>query len=288
MRVEDGARLLLLAALWGGSFIFLRVIAPVLGAVLTAELRTLIAGLALLLYFRVIGLDLQWRRHWRPYLVTGVVNSALPFLFYAFAAIYLPASYSVTINSSSPLFGAVFSALWLGETFTLARVAGLALGSLGVALLSGAGEADVPGMFVPALGACLLGSACYGLAGVYVKRHAAETNPVAMAGASQLTAGAVLLPAIPFSPPSAPVTPFIIVNLLGLALLSSAVAYLLYFRLIANVGPTRTLTVTYLMPAFGILWSVVFLDESLATSMLGGCVLIVLGTMIVLRSGATR
>src|SRR4051812_46511100 len=111
MKTSDLTRLLLLAALWGGSFIFMRVLAPVLGPLVTADSRLIVAGLALLAYFRTIGFDPDWRRFWKHYLVIGIVNSALPFTCYSYAAQYIPASYSVILNSSAPLFGAIFSAL---------------------------------------------------------------------------------------------------------------------------------------------------------------------------------
>jgi len=113
MRPSDITRLLSLAAIWGGSFIFMRVLAPVLGPVVTADLRVLIAGIALIIYFRVIRFDAEWRIYWKKYLFIGAFNSALPFFLFSFAALHIPASYSVILNSTSPLFSAVFAASWL-------------------------------------------------------------------------------------------------------------------------------------------------------------------------------
>jgi drug/metabolite transporter (DMT)-like permease len=111
MQASDLLRLISLSAIWGGSFIFMRILAPVLGPVVTADLRVLIAGVALMVYFWVIEFDAEWKRFWKQYLVIGVINSGLPFLLYSFAAVHIPASYSVILNSSSPLFGAIFSAI---------------------------------------------------------------------------------------------------------------------------------------------------------------------------------
>jgi drug/metabolite transporter (DMT)-like permease len=283
MRRQDLVRLVALAAIWGASFIFLRALAPVLGPVLTATSRVVIAGVALVVHFRITGFDAQLRRHWRHFLIIGVVNSALPFLLFAFAAVHLPASYSVILNTATPLFAALLSALWLDERLTALRVAGLAAGAAGVALVTGAGPVVPDAMFGWAIAACLCAALCYALAGIYIKRRATGVKPMAIAGWSQVFAGAVLLPLTPFAPAPGAVTPGVLANVLGLALLCSAVAYLLYYRLIADVGPTRAMTVTFLMPLFGMVWSVLFLDETVTLPMIAGCALIVGGTAFVVR-----
>ncbi|HCU51593.1 MAG TPA: EamA family transporter, partial [Micromonosporaceae bacterium] len=111
MRRSDWVRLLVLGALWGASFIFLRVLAPVLGAVTTAGLRVGIGGLAFLPYFAVIRFHPRWRAHWVHYVVAGLFNIAAPMLLFSYAAVHIPASYSVIINSSTPLFGTILAAL---------------------------------------------------------------------------------------------------------------------------------------------------------------------------------
>jgi drug/metabolite transporter (DMT)-like permease len=288
LRTQDTGRLVALAAIWGGSFIFLRVLAPVLGPVLTAATRVLIAGAALVLYCRVTGFDTQLRRYWREYVVIGIVNSALPFLLYAFAALHIPASYSVILNCAAPLFAAMLAAVFLGERLTVTKLAGLAAGALGVALVSNAGPVVPDFWFGIAVAACLAGAFCYAAAGVYMKRRAGSTKPLAVAGWSQLFAGLVLLPLAPFAPMRGELTALVLGNVLVLALLCSAIAYLLYYRLIADVGPTRAVAVTLLMPAFGMLWGALFLDETITLSMIAGCALIVGGTIAVLRPASLR
>jgi drug/metabolite transporter (DMT)-like permease len=283
MRAPAAARLLLLAAIWGASFIFMRTLAPVLGPVLTANSRVLIAGIALIGWFRIIGFDAGLRRHWRQFLVVGVVNSALPFLLFSFAALHLPASYSAILNAAAPLFAVLLSALWLDERLTAPRVAGLAAGIAGVALVTRAGPVAPDAMVGWAIAACLAAALCYALAGVFIKRHAAGVKPMAIAGWSQMFAGLALLPLAPFAPPPGVITGIVVVQMLGLALLCSAVAYLLYFRLIADLGPSRAMSVTFLIPLFGMLWGVLLLDETITLPMLAGCALIVGGTVLVVR-----
>ena len=283
MRAQDVARLALLAAIWGASFIFMRTLAPVLGPVATAFSRVAIAGIALVLWFRASGFDAGLRSHWRAFAVIGLVNSALPFLLYSFAALHLPASYSAIFNAASPLFSALLSALWLGEALTLGRVAGVLAGIAGVALVTRAGPVEPGPMFGWAVAACLGAALCYALSGIYARRRAAAAKPMAIAGWSQVFAAGALLPIVPFAPAPGAMTPAVIGSVLALALLCSGFAYLLYYRLLADVGPTRALTVTFLIPLFGMIWGALFLGEAITWPMLAGCALIVGGAAFVVR-----
>ena len=284
MTPADYARLVALAAIWGASFIFMRVAAPVLGAVWTAELRVLLGGLALLAWLRIAGFDPGLRAHARAYLVVGAIGIAAPFVLYSFAAMHAPASLLAIVNSTAPIFGLAWGALLGDERVTPRKATGLALGVAGVALIARpAGLAGGP-MFgwavAAALGACCL----YGVVGVLIKRFAHGASPRGMAAGNQLAAALVLIPLLPFAPPLAAPSALVLANVLALALLASGVAFVLYFRLIADVGATRALTVTYLIPLFGILWGALFLGETLPAASLAGGVLILGGTVLVTRS----
>ena len=281
MRASDIFRLLLLAAIWGGSFVFLRIVTPVLGPIITADLRVLIAWGVLTIYLRIIGIDMAWRRFWMQYLVIGAFNAALPFFLFAFAALYIPASYSAILNATSPFFGAFFACVWLSEKITLLKSLGFVFGIAGVGLVTGVAPDAVDSLAKWAMAACLLAAASYGFVSVYAKRFAAAANPRAIAGGSQLMAGLLLLPFTPLAPPAGSVTLFIAVNMIVFALLSSGVAFLLYFRLIADIGPTKALTVTFLMPAFTMIWAGLFLNEKITAVMIVGCGLILAGTALV-------
>ena len=285
MRRSDIARLLALAAIWGASFIFLRVLSPVLGPVLTVTTRVLIGGLVLVAYCRAVRFDAGLRRHWRQYAVIGIVNSTLPFMLYSYAALHLPASYSVILNATTPLFTALLAVPFLGERLTWPKIAGLGSGAAGVALVSGAGPVVPDFAFGLAVAACLGAAICYAASSIYMKKRAAGAKPLAIAGWSQVFAGLALVPLVPFAPASGPVTPLVAANVLGLALICSSIAYVLYYRLIADIGPTRALTVAFLMPAFGMLWGAVFLDETITLPMIAGCALIIGGTGAVLSRG---
>jgi drug/metabolite transporter (DMT)-like permease len=284
MRPVDLIRLIVLAAIWGASFVLLRVLVPVIGPVTTATLRVLVAGVALSIYCKITGLDVEWRRFWKEYVFVGAINSGFPFLLYAWAALYMPACYLVIVNSTSPLFGAIFSAIWLGERLTIWKLAGILVGAAGVALVARVPPPDLNPMFGLALFVSLLAPLCYALSSIYIKKSQVSAKPTALAGASQLAAGILLLPLLPLAPPEGTFTLPVVLNILCLGLLCSGVAYFLYYRLLVDVGPTKALMVTFLIPAFGMLWGFVFLSEHVTVAMIAGCALIVAGTALVLKS----
>jgi len=263
-------------------------LAPALGPLLTAASRVLIAGVALVVYLRAVGFDSALSANWPHYLVIGVVNSALPFVLYAFAGLHIPASYSVIMNSMTPLFAALLSAAFLADRLTPRKIGGLAAGAAGVTLVSRAGPVVPDEMFAWAILACLAAAFCYAAAGVYVKRRASAAKPMAIAAWSQLFAGFVLLPLLPLGGAPARVDASVVGNVLALALLCSAVAYLLYYRLIVDIGPTRAMTVTFLMPLFGMLWGALYLGETITVPMLAGCALIIGGSVLVLKAPALQ
>jgi len=283
VKLADYLRLVALAAIWGASFMFLRIAAPSLGAIWTAEARVLLGGLALLAWFRFIGFDAALRRHWRYYLAVGAVNSAAPFALYAYAATHLPASLLSILNATSPMFGMLFGALYATERVSLPKLAGLALGAAGVALVARPGGYEAGAEFYRAVGAALGACCCYGYTGVVIKRFGEGVPARGVAAGNQLAAAVLLMPLAAIAVPAAAPSALVIGNVLALALLASAIAYLLYFRLIADVGATRALTVTFLIPAFGLLWGTLFLGETLPAGMLAGGILIVAGTFLVTR-----
>jgi drug/metabolite transporter (DMT)-like permease len=282
MRPADTARLVALAAIWGASFLFTRIIAPALGPVLTAEARTLIAGIALAMYFGFTGYNPEWRRWGRQYVIVGILTSGLPFLLWAYAALTLTAGLMSVLNATSPMWGAVCSALLLRERLNGRRILGLAVGMIGVALVTRpeAGTVVPYAAMLAALGAAF----CYGLAGAYMKRWASGVPSRGMAVGTQLVAGILLIPFIALAPPAGAPPVHIVAACLFLGLVCGAVAYLLYFRLVADIGATGALTVTYLIPVFGVLWGALFLGEALTLPMLAGGVLVIFGTVLVLRN----
>jgi drug/metabolite transporter (DMT)-like permease len=277
--------LFVLGVLWGGSFIFMRHLAPIFGAVLTADMRILVGGGVLCLFLVLFGVRLDWKKYWREYTFIGLLNSGAPFLFYSFAALHIPGSVSAIVNSLAPVFGAVFSALWLDDRLTLRKVFGLAAGVAGVGILTTGGSIDGSLMSYLAVGACVLATVCYGLAGVYVKRRAAAIRPRVLAATSQVIAGLIIFPFAFAAPPAGPVTAGAVAILVAFGVLCSGLAYLIYYKLIREDGPTRALTVSFIIPVFGMLFGRLFLRESLTWSMLAGVIVILTGTGLVVLPG---
>jgi drug/metabolite transporter (DMT)-like permease len=283
MPMQSAALLVILAALWGGSFVFMRVAVPALGPLPLTFARVALAAAALLVVGYVQGRLPDLRARWREFAVVGVVNSALPFALYCYAELYITASAAAILNATSPFFGAIAAAIWLGEAFTLPKLGGMLLGMAGVVVLVGWHPGELNRDTTLAIGACLAAALCYGLGSVYAKRRLQGVPSFAVASASQMAAAIALAPVLPFASVPGPVSPVVIFNVMALAIGSTAVAYLIYFKLIADVGPSRALTVTFLIPLFGVLWGSLFLDEALTIGMLTGGALIVAGTALSMR-----
>lgn len=290
MNVRELGALVLLGALWGVSYLFIRVAVPALGPFALMGARVALAVLALTLYAAAVSRLPEFRGRVRQFLVLGTVNSAIPFSLIAAAEIELPASLAAILNSTTALFVAGVAALWIGETLTVRKVAGLVMGIAGVAVLVGFPPLPLTGAALLAVGAMLAASLSYAVGGVYAKRTFEGVPSLTMAIGQQSGAAAVLLPlAAATAPESAPSTAAVL-SVLGLALLSTAVAYLLYFYLIRSVGPTKTLTVAFLIPAFGLLFGVVFLDEPVGPGTFAGLVLILASVALAneIRLGGRR
>lgn len=278
MKNSDLAELLGLAALWGASFLFVRMGAAEFGPVALAALRVIGAALFLMPLLALRGELGVLRRHWRAIFVVGITNSALPFLLFAYPALSITAGLSVIFNAASPLFGALIAWLWLKDRLTLARIAGLAIGFAGVLWLAWDAASFKPGGSGWATLACVAATLFYGFSASLTKRHLNGVAPMAVAAGSQLAAALVLaLPAMLWWPSVAPSGQAWLTMVL-LAVFCTGVAYLLYFRLIAHIGPANAIAVTFLIPAFAVLWGWLLLDERIGVSMVAGCAVILLGT----------
>ena len=278
MKNSDVSELLGLAAIWGASFLFVRMGAAEFGPVALAAMRVVGAALCLmplLVWRNELG---ALRRHWRAIFVVGITNSALPFLLFAYAALSITAGLSAIFNAASPLFGALIAWLWLKDKLTPSRVAGLVIGFAGVLWLAWDNASFKPGGSGWAAVACIAAALLYGLSASLTKKHLSGVAPMAVAAGSQFGAAlALAVPAVLCWPAVAPSVQAWATTAL-LAVLCTGVAYLLYFRLIAHVGPANAIAVTFLIPAFAVLWGWLFLDERIGTAMVAGCAVILLGT----------
>ena len=275
---------LALGALWGSSFLFMRFSAIEFGAMATAAGRVAIAAAFLLPIVLIKKLLPELKQHWKKIFFMGIFNSAIPFACFAFALLSITTGLSAILNATVPMFGALVAWIWLKDKPALSRVAGIAIGFTGIALLAwdkATFRPDASGMAPGwAVLACLLACLCYGIAASFTKKYMAGINPMVTAAGSQIGATLGLaLPAVclwPAKPPS--ITAWVSLLVLGVA--CTGIAYILYFRLIEKAGPQRTLTVTFLIPVFAVFYGVLFLREGVTPWMLLCAAVIVCGTAL--------
>lgn len=274
MAQKDIAALLVLGAIWGGSFIFMRVAAPEFGIVMLVEVRTVLASLVLLPFLWLTRGWTQIWLHWRAIAIVGAINTAIPFVLFNYSSLHLQAGVTAILNATAPMFGALIAFLWLGDRLNKLAVSGLLLGFLGVALIS---VQKVMGDNISLLpvATALLATTCYGLAASIMKKSLAGVKPLAVAGGSQMMASVLLLPLALLNVPETMPSHTAWLNAIALAIGGTGIAYILYFYLISAIGPARAITVAYLVPLFGIFWGVVFLSEVLSVLdwLGGGCIL---------------
>jgi drug/metabolite transporter (DMT)-like permease len=269
MKPRDVAMLFLLGAIWGASFLFIRMAVPIFGPTALVTYRVFLAAIALMLYASVSGQKLTLRAYAWQFLVLGALNAAVPFTLISFAELYLPASLASILNSITPLFTAVLSVFFLSDPLTPKKIAGLLLGIVGVGLVVGWSPFEMNNNTLISVVAMLVASLFYGIGTVFAKRTFKGLPALTMAVGQQLGAGIVLLPlAVINFPTTMTVEAFVPATIL--ALLCTAFAYLLYFTLVKNVGATNTTSVTMIVPFFGILWGAMFLGEQLQVGQIVG------------------
>lgn len=280
MTPRDLRDLLLLAALWGGSFLFMRVAVPEFGPLALIELRLLVAALFLLPVLALRGGLRLLVRHAVPMTVLGVVNSALPFCLFAYAMLSVTAGFASILNATAPMWGALVARLWLGERLAAARVAGLATGFAGIVVLAWGKASFVPGGSGMAILAAVAAALSYGIAASYARRRLAGVDPLAVATGSQAGAALVLAPLALAWWPQAPVSAAAWSSTIVMGVACTGIAYILYFRLIERAGPGRAITVTFLVPVFAVIWGALVLGETLTGQMLAGGLVILAGTAL--------
>ena len=278
----------LLGALWGASFLFMRMGAAEFGALPTAWMRVCIATLMLFPLMLWQGHLPTFKTKWRLILGFGVFNSALPFALYAFAVMHISTGLSAILNAAVPLFAALVAWLWLGDRLNRWRIAGLIIGFVGVSVLannqttdhSAANpDASVWGQYT-AIAACLLATICYAISGSFTKKYLPNLPPLVSATGSQLGATlALTLPAF-WAMPSVMPSPKAWGALMVLGVACTGIAYILYFRLVNRAGPAKALTVTFLIPVFALIYGVAFLNETVTLSMVLLGVVVVFGTAL--------
>ncbi|MGA9658666.1 MAG: DMT family transporter [Asticcacaulis sp.] len=280
MPLSSLVKLFGLAAIWGGSFLFMRIAAPVLGPVLLIQIRVALAAVFLLVVALIQVRRLPVKAHWRHFLILGVFNTAFPFLLFAWAAETLPASLMSVLNATSPIWGAVLGAVWTRTPLSMKTIAGLGLGVAGVAILVGFDAGHLTPKALLSVAAGLIAACSYAVAALY-SRHAKSVDAFSNAHGSMWAATLVLVPATPFFPAVAMPNLWVMLCVGLLGVVCSGIAYILYFKLVDEIGAAQALTVTFLVPIFGVLWGSLILHEHVGPLSLVGAAFIITGTALI-------
>jgi drug/metabolite transporter (DMT)-like permease len=270
MKNSDWVILFLLGAIWGASYLFIRIAVPAFGAFPLVGIRVTLAAIVLGIGLRASGRQFSFRPYAGRLLILGAINAAIPFSLISAAELHITASLAAMLTAITPLWAAVFSAIWLDEPLNGRRVGGLLLGVVGVSVLVGWSPIVLNSTTALAIAALIVATCAYGAVGVFTKRKLSGVPAPTLALGQQL--GAIAWLFVPALWTARDVHPTVRAGaaLLTLAIVCTAAAYLLFFRLLASAGPTKTTTVTYLVPVFGTAWGAIFLDEPLTWGMFLG------------------
>lgn len=278
------ARLLVLGGIWGSSFMLMRIASPALGPLMTAFVRIFLGGAALFLFARSRGIDFAWKRNARVYIIIGIVNTAVPFALFSWAALHIPSAYSATMNAMAPIFTGLFAFLLMSERLSAARIGAFVLGLFGVAVLVRIGPTAITADVIFGILAGMSAAVCYGFAAVFTRMRASAIPPLATATGSQFSAALALLPFaltdLPHSLAHGTGSALLAVVLLGIV--CTGLAYALFFQLIAAEGPSKAVMVTFLIPAAASMWAWLFLGEPITAGMVTGLAIVLCATALAL------
>ena len=281
MRGQDITDLILLAAIWGSSFLFITLAVNDFGPFPLMALRTGLGLLVLLplLFWRHALPDLV--RHWKPIFTVGIINAAIPFTLLAYAAFVIPAGVLSILNAATPLWGAFFAALWIKDILPRWRMAGLVIGFFGIVMLVW-DELEIDQLLGTGLGlaAALAAPMSYGLSSTFTNRYLMGVKSIAVASGALMSATIALLPLAWLTWPEGDISQRSWGALLMLSILCTGITYIVFYRLVMNAGPARASTVTLLIPVFGVLWGWMWLEEEVTSVILIATAIILLGTSL--------
>jgi drug/metabolite transporter (DMT)-like permease len=280
VKTRHFAQLIALSALWGASFLFLRIASPLLGPMVLAGGRVALATLTLALIMRALNHRWPWQ-HWRELLLLGALSVVAPFVLYAWAALHLPAGYSALLNTTAVLFGTLASAWFKEDTLSARKLLGCLCGFAGVALIVQLGPVRPNAATLAAATACVAAAACYGISTPLMKRATTRMQPLAIAAGIHLASMVLLLPGAAWGVPKAQFTPTTLAVLLVLGVVTSGLAYWAHLRIIRHVSPVAAMSPAFLIPVFGVSWGHMVLGEAVSPGIFAGGALVLLATALV-------
>lgn len=281
MNYKQFLLLLFISGLWGGSFVFMKILTPIFGPILTSSLRLMFASLFLFIFYFSSKYKMKWKGNLKFYLIIGVLNSAIPFILYSFASLNIDASLSVVLNSTSPMFGALFGYLLLSNKLSKIQIIGLLVGSVGVIVVTSITFGDGSIYVVLSILSCILAALLYGFSGSYIKKYTKDIDSKSLTLGSLFFGSLVLLPFAFFFNFEKAIEFNHILLLITFGIMGTSVPYLIYYKLIKDIGSMKALTVTYLMPVFGVIWAFIILSEVPKYNVYIGSIIILMGVYLV-------
>jgi drug/metabolite transporter (DMT)-like permease len=280
LKSRQFAQIVGLSALWGASFLFIRLASPAMGPWVLAGCRAALASITLVVIMRALRERWPWQ-HWRELLLLGALTVAAPFLLFSWAGLHLPSGYSALLNTTAVLFGTLSSAWMKEDTLTRRKLLGCVCGLVGVGLIVRLGPVRPDATTLMAALACVLGAACFGFATPLMKRATTRMQPLAIAAGIHLVAVLLLLPSSLWGLPQANFTPAAVGSVLVMGVVTSGLAYWMHLRIVRHVTPVASMSPIFLIPVFGVTWGHLFLGEALSPGIFVGGTLVLLATALV-------
>ena len=280
MKPFNYLQLFTLAAIWGSSFLFMRVASPEFGPISLIMIRATVAMLFLvpIVLYKKRYADIK--KYWKTLFIFGLINTAIPFTLLSYATLYFTAGTASILNATMPFFTTLIAYVVFKDKLPTIGFIGLILGFAGVSIIAST-SATADGLAWPAIIAALCATFCYGVSTHIAKIYLSKADSLSCATGSQIFASMIMLPlGILFWPDNAISTESWI-SAIVLGIVCSGVAFIIFFSLVSQVGPTNTSTVTYLIPIFGILFGIIFLEESVTYVTLVGSICILFGVMLI-------
>jgi drug/metabolite transporter (DMT)-like permease len=275
------AQLVVLGMIWGASFMFQRITVPVIGAGMTGAGRMIFAALTLFGVLALLRKPLQWRARWRDYLVVGFIVMGLPLCCFAVAARSLPAGYLAVLNATVPLFAVLIGWANSGARPSVSKLAGVVVGVCGVATLAKFGHLEMNWPTVLGFAAALFASFLYAIGAIMAKKRYGDADPLVITAGNLIGGSLPLVPLAIATAPAALPSGGVIAALVALGILCTGIAYALYFRILRAAGVERTVTVTFLVPLFALLWAAIFLHEPITWAAAAGCALVLFAVALI-------
>lgn len=271
--------LLLVSAIWGSSYIFMKILAPVYGALFVAFSRIFIGGVIVTIYCLIKGIKFDFKKNFKHYLIVGLIGCGLPFVFFSYAALYINASLSVIINALTPIFVSMYGIYFLKEKLKIIQVIGLVLAFMGVVYISLSNSSSSVSTSVYGVILVVLATQCYALNNIYATLKTRHINPVALSAGSLIFTALLLMPVALLTVKTTRVD--FVFEFLFLGLVCTGIAYMIYYYLVSQIT-TRALQTTFLQPLFGVLWSYLFLGEDITVKLIIGMIVTIVGVYMFL------